>query len=142
MDIRLARLTDGEAIKELDETTRADEHRQAAIDRWLRAGQCWVAVEGRLVGYGALTYTFYGRGFIEMLHVGGSHRRRGVGLALVERLCEICETADIFTSTNQSNAPMQRLLLKTGFKGSGVIENLDEGDPELVYFKRIRNKTV
>ena len=32
---------------------------------------------------------------------------------------------------------MQSLLSKLGFALSGVIENLDEGDPELVYFKRV-----
>jgi hypothetical protein len=33
---------------------------------------------------------------------------------------------------------MQALLLKNGFVQSGFIENLDEGDPEQVYFKRIK----
>ena len=37
---------------------------------------------------------------------------------------------------------MQRLLAQGGFERSGVIDNLDEGDAELVYFKRIRNKAV
>jgi len=41
----------------------------------------------------------------------------------------------LFTSTNLSNLPMQSLLAQLNFKLSGVIENLDEGDPELVYFK-------
>jgi hypothetical protein len=30
------------------------------------------------------------------------------------------------------------LLSKFGYHPSGVIENLDEEDPELVYFKRLR----
>lgn len=32
---------------------------------------------------------------------------------------------------------MQQVLKKLGFVESGYIENLDEGDPELVYFKHI-----
>lgn len=40
----------------------------------------------------------------------------------------------MFTSTNQSNLKMQSLLAKLGYEPSGVIHNLDEGDPELVYF--------
>ena len=30
----------------------------------------------------------------------------------------------------------------TGFSRSGQIENLDEGDPEIVYFKRLPNKAA
>ena len=32
---------------------------------------------------------------------------------------------------------MQRLLATLEFERSGVIENLDEGDPEWVYIKRL-----
>jgi RimJ/RimL family protein N-acetyltransferase len=42
----------------------------------------------------------------------------------------------LFTSTNQSNIAMQRLCESCGFERSGIVENLDEGDPELIYFKR------
>jgi hypothetical protein len=33
---------------------------------------------------------------------------------------------------------MQALLAKLGYKLSGVIYNLDEEDPELVYIKRLQ----
>jgi hypothetical protein len=33
---------------------------------------------------------------------------------------------------------MRSLLTKLGFEPSGIIENLDDGDPELVFFKRLR----
>ena len=33
---------------------------------------------------------------------------------------------------------MQSLLAKFEYVVSGVIHNLDEGDPEIVYFKRLR----
>jgi hypothetical protein len=46
-----------------------------------------------------------------------------------------CTTPKVFTSTNQSNTPMQGLLGKCGFSPSGVIENLDEGDPELLFMR-------
>jgi len=32
---------------------------------------------------------------------------------------------------------MRRLLKKLGYKRTGRIDNLDEGDPELIYFKRL-----
>ena len=49
----------------------------------------------------------------------------------------ICVGKKLFTSTNESNTPMQRLCEQLGFVRSGRIENLDEGDPEIVYFKRL-----
>ncbi|MEO0538637.1 MAG: GNAT family N-acetyltransferase, partial [Cyanobacteria bacterium P01_A01_bin.123] len=42
-----------------------------------------------------------------------------------------------FTSTNESNLLMQALMAKLRYIPSGIINNLDEGDPELVYFKRL-----
>ena len=48
-----------------------------------------------------------------------------------------CRTPKLFISTNESNAAMRALLAKVGFRPSGVIENLDVGDRELVFFKAI-----
>jgi hypothetical protein len=33
---------------------------------------------------------------------------------------------------------MQALMAKLGYAPSGIINNLDEGDPEVFYFKRVR----
>jgi hypothetical protein len=52
-----------------------------------------------------------------------------------------CQTPKIFTSTNRSNGHMQGLLKKLGYEPSGVIENLDEGDPEFVYMTRLRHSS-
>ena len=43
------------------------------------------------------------------------------------------ETAKLFTSTNLSNQPMQRLLARPGWRSVGIIYGLDEGDPELFF---------
>ena len=37
---------------------------------------------------------------------------------------------------------MQALLEKAGFESSGVIHNLDVGDPELVYVKQLDRDAV
>lgn len=66
-----------------------------------------------------------------------AHRRHGVATALMRHVESICPTAKLFTSTNESNTPMQRLCKTLGFVRSGWIENLDEGDPEIIYFKRV-----
>lgn len=76
-----------------------------------------------------------------MLYVHPEHRRCGVGTALMRYLESVCQTAKLFTSTNLSNLPMQSLLARLGYELSGVIHNLDEGDPELVYVKRLKRSS-
>ncbi|MGQ0543366.1 MAG: GNAT family N-acetyltransferase [Blastocatellia bacterium] len=94
------------------------------------------------MAYAVLNYKFYDNGWIEMLHVHPQFRRQGIGSALIRHLINACRTLKLFTSTNQSNFPMQRLLATLEFDRSGFIENLDEGDPELVYFKRLRDNAT
>lgn len=60
-----------------------------------------------------------------------------MGSNLIEHVSTRARGPKLFTSTNESNAPMRALLLRLGFEASGVIHNLDPGDPELVFFKRL-----
>ncbi|HEX8353770.1 MAG TPA: GNAT family N-acetyltransferase, partial [Pyrinomonadaceae bacterium] len=123
----------------LDLIARRESGRREFIRREVVAGNCHVAVAGEtVVGYGVLNYTFYHNGCIEMLYVHSEHRRRGAGAALLAHMESLCRTPKLFTSTNLSNLPMQSLLAKSGYELSGVIHNLDEGDPEIVYLKRLR----
>lgn len=135
MQIRETSPNDRDAIIELDDGARRDPAHARLIDRLLREATCLVAEQaGDIVGYAALEYSFFENGFISLLYVVESERRRGLGRALLEGLRERCTTRKLFTSTNQSNEPMQALLESLGFQQSGVIENLDPGDPELFYF--------
>ena len=139
ISIRPADADDLEALNSLDHVARTDAGRREFIERAVREGTCHVAVAGgEVVGYGVLNYNFYQHGLVDMLYVRDGHRRRGVGAVLLRELEGLCRTPKLFTSTNQSNLPMQALLERMGFAPSGVIHNLDEGDPELVYFKRLR----
>ncbi|PHM52542.1 GNAT family N-acetyltransferase [Xenorhabdus hominickii] len=132
--IRLANILDFETLNVIDTVSLHDEHRLNQIKNWIKSQFCHVIeVDGKVVAYGVLHYNFFNCGFIEILMVGVEGRRRGLGLALVNYLKSICTCSKLFTSTNQSNEPMQFLLRKAGFRESGYIENLDE-DPELVFF--------
>lgn len=143
MEIRPATPFDADAIRWFDEIARVDLSRRACIDRSIDSGQCVVAtVEGRAVAYAIFNYAFYVRGFVDTLYVQREFRHRGIGSALMRHIAAHCQTPTLFTSTNQSNAPMQTLLGKLGYERSGIIENLDEGDPELVYVKRLRHESV
>lgn len=137
-NIRVGGPEDFEELVALDEVAHQEPSRVAFIERAVRSGDCFVAErDGKPVGYGVLTYTFYGNGMVEMLYLAKEHRRSGVGSALLEYAEVQCKTPKLFTSTNLSNKSMQLLLEKSGYILSGYIDNLDPGDPELVYFKRL-----
>jgi|SRR5580658_4065724 GNAT superfamily N-acetyltransferase len=106
------------------------------IGELLGAGLSWGALaSGRALGFAIVSRHFYGFPFVDLLVVAEAARRHGVGLALMAQ-CEADHDADrIFTSTNESNASMRRLLAKADWSVSGVVENLDPGDPELVFVK-------
>jgi ribosomal protein S18 acetylase RimI-like enzyme len=136
--IRPADENDIEALCELDHLARGEAERREFIRCEVVAGHSFVAViDQTLVGYGVLNYNFYCNGCIDMLYIHSDYRRRGVGSMLMRHMELRCQTPKLFTSTNQSNLSMQSLLAKLGYEPSGVIHNLDEGDPELVYFKRL-----
>lgn len=137
--IRPANESDVDALYSLDLVARCEDRRRELIRRAVASGACYVATaEDEVVGYGVLNYNFYDNGWIEMLYVHSGYRRRGVAEALLRHLEQQCERPKLFISTNLSNLAMQSLLAKLSYVRSGVIHNLDQDDPEIVYFKRLR----
>ena len=134
--IRLAHKTDMHEISAFDQVAQQDQARVVFISEAIGARNCYVSqLDSKIIGYGMLEYSFYSYGFIAMLYVHPNFRRQGIGESLMLHMERECKTEKLFTSTNQSNKPMQVLLKKLGFQPSGIIENLDPGDPELIYFK-------
>ncbi len=82
---------------------------------------------------------FFGRDFIELLMVDPALRRSGIGrallLALLRQALSAGGTLQVFTSTNTSNHPMRSLLQAEDWSFSGELAGLDEGDPELLFYK-------
>ncbi|MEM9005098.1 MAG: GNAT family N-acetyltransferase [Cyanobacteria bacterium P01_F01_bin.86] len=143
MELRTATITDATAIVAFDHIATSEPARVRFIHDQIKSSACYVAVIGaNVVAYAVLNYKFYDNGWIEMLYVHPRFRRQGIGSALIRHLINECRTPKLFTSTNQSNFPMQRLLATLKFERSGFIDNLDEGDPELVYFKRLRDNAT
>ncbi|MGF1472364.1 MAG: GNAT family N-acetyltransferase [Rubrobacteraceae bacterium] len=124
-------------IRSLDSTVIGDSSRRELLAGAVCRNQCWTAKAGGfVVGFAILERSFYNQAFISLVVVDPAYRRRGAATALIRRIEATCSGEKLFTSTNRSNAAMQRVLEKLGFERSGYIENLDEGDPELVYFKK------
>lgn len=135
MRVRLATETDAKSLIAIDTFALHEPKRAAQIHSWCAQSACYIAEEQSVaMGYGVLNYHFFGCGFIEMLMVGEHYRRRGIGLALIAALKSRCQHPKLFTSTNRSNLPMQRLLLNAGFIASGQVDNLDDGNPEEIFF--------
>ena len=137
IEIRAAGPDDLAALVAADPFAQINAERRAQIVEWVQAGQCFVAERNdAIVGYSVLTRHFFNSFFIELLAVSEAERRSGVGTAMVRHLIEVVPPGEkLWTSTNESNAPMRALLAGIGFVQSGRIDNLDEGDPEFVFIR-------
>jgi ribosomal protein S18 acetylase RimI-like enzyme len=136
VNVRKATAKDLPAILEVMKIGSTADHTDF-IKQSVKAGQCQAALmDDKVVGFGILgTSLLFHKAFMELLIVHPGYRRQGVGTAIIRRLEKLCATKKFFTSTNQSNIPAQKTYESLGFTRSGYIENLDEGDPEIIYFK-------
>jgi len=138
MKIERATRDDYEQICDCDHIATTSMERRGEIAHAIAGQVCYVAwKDHRVVGYSICDHSFFGHAFIAMLMVDPHRRHEGIGMALMLSMEAHCARDKLFTSTNQSNVVMQRLCEKLGFVRSGWIENLDEGDPEIIYFKRL-----
>ncbi|WP_439601934.1 GNAT family N-acetyltransferase [Devosia sp.] len=137
LSIRPATAADLDALIGTDHVAVHSADRRDAIAEWVALGQCHLAArDGAVAGYVALTRSFFRSPFIEMLMVGAAFRRTGIGRALVEYCIGLTPPEQkLWTSTNESNAPMRALLPQLGFEQTGLFEHLDEGDPELIFLR-------
>jgi len=134
LKIRAATVDDHEALCAIDTVANTSPERRDQIRSWLDSARCCVAeVDGRIAGYGVLTHHFFGHPFIEIIMVGEAFRRQGVGAEIVRHLRAIAPGPKLFSSTNASNVPMQKLFRSLGFERSGQVDNLDEGDAEIIF---------
>lgn len=136
--VRRAHESDSDALIAIDSVaSEGDTGRRASIRRWCRQGLLVVAEDASgPLGYCVVEYTFFDQGFVTMLMVVPSARGKGVGYRLLESAAVSCTTSKLFTSTNVTNQPMQRLLQRAGWSPMGLLHGLDEGDPELFYLCR------
>ena len=127
---------DIERMAAVDPLTATDAQRRDHLGHLLEQGLSWGAFrDGQMVGFAVVTRNFYNFPFVDLVVVAEAARRRGAGSALMAH-CAAAHDADrIFTSTNESNAPMRSLLGKAGWRPAGVVHYLDPGDPELIFVR-------
>lgn len=143
MNVRRATLDELAAIVAVDRD-HGVEPRVEWLRRRIDRGECVVAVVPEAPGHGTIAGflvsddAFFDRTFIRLVVVSKQHRRHGVANALVADAEARARTPTVFSSSNRSNTAMHALLRKRGWVESGVIEGLDELDPEIVFRKRVR----
>lgn len=81
--------------------------------------------------------SFFSRPFISLLFVAETSRRCGLASRLMDAVEANYIGEQIFTSTNQSNLPLQILLQRRVYLSAGVVLHLDPGDPELIFVKKL-----
>ena len=136
--IRQVAPADTEAILRLAELASGRSEQRSWLARHLASRACFVSESpSRVTGFvTVLPRSFFGRDFVESLVVDSEFRRSGIGSALLRASVSRSSTSQIFISTNRSNEAMLNLLRKERWRYSGELTGLDEGDPELVFYRR------
>jgi RimJ/RimL family protein N-acetyltransferase len=111
-------------------------NRKKKIVKAISGKECFIIYNGsKAVGFVIFDYRFFDNGWIELIIIDEKYRGMGIGGKVFGLICKQCKVDKVFTSTNSSNLSMQKALAKAGFSFSGKLDGLDEGDPELVYYK-------
>lgn len=125
----------------LDYALDKDQHiilkREEKITKAISGKECFIIhTDSRPVGFVIFDYRFFDQGWIELIIIDENERGKGIAGQVFDLICNQCTSEKVFTSTNQSNLPMQRALAKSGFTFAGKLDGLDEGDPELFYYRK------
>ncbi|MGD6890581.1 GNAT family N-acetyltransferase [Bacillus mobilis] len=139
-NVTKASINDLDEILHIDIDVIGNDSRQDYIKHTIAEGRCIIVKEENSIS-GFLTYdaNFFGCTFLSLIIVAPTKRRRGHASSLISYMLSHSPTQKIFSSTNESNESMQRVFNANGFIRSGIIENLDEGDPEIIFYtKKLR----
>jgi len=130
-------------IMYIDSEVMGDTSRRSYIKKAIELGCCFIGrEEDDIVGFLIYDTHFFECSFISLIIVSPSKRRKGYASKMLDFMMRISPTDKVFSSTNRSNARMQKVFATNGFIQSGIVENLDEGDPELIYFKSRFKKSL
>ena len=140
--VRKATIEDKGIVVDFDYRLDEEEHiklnREEKITKAILDGECFlILADDKKVGFVIFDYRFFDQGWIELIIIDEKYRGKGIGRKVFDIICEQCKSDKVFTSTNRSNTQMQKALEKADFSFAGELKGLDEGDPELFYYKRL-----
>jgi ribosomal protein S18 acetylase RimI-like enzyme len=134
IEVSEATPADLRALRDLERDVPGNESDPDTLPDALRSGRALLAREhGAIVGFVVFAPWFFGRRLISRLAVRREDRRRGIASLLLTDAKERAGDEDLFISANRSNVAAHSLYEKLGFEPSGIVENLDDGDPEVIY---------
>jgi RimJ/RimL family protein N-acetyltransferase len=123
---------------QLDKIEHIELRREEKITKAISNDECFLILENsQVVGFVIFDYRFFDQGWIELIVIKEDYRGKGIGTKAIDLICKKCKSDKVFTSTNHSNNRMQKALEKAEFSFAGELTGLDEGDPELFYYKRL-----
>ncbi|MED1602720.1 GNAT family N-acetyltransferase [Alkalihalophilus marmarensis] len=132
----IANMTDLDKIIYIDREVIGNNSRGEMIKKAIELEHCIIVKEeDAITGFLIYDTNFFGCSFILLIIISPSKRRKGYASKLIEYMMDHSPTQKVFSSTNRSNVNMQKVFKKNGFTESGIVENLDEGDPEIIYFR-------
>lgn len=136
MNIVAAQIADLNAIVQLDREVIGNMSRRKSIENAIMQERCIIVKENdKVVGFLIYDTNFFECTFISLIIVSPSKRRKGYGSQMLNFMVRTSLTQKVFSSTNRSNNSMQKVFEANGFVESGIVENLDEGDPEILFYK-------
>ena len=134
--VAIANIADLDKIIHIDSEVIGNTSRRNLIKNAIEVGHCIVVQEGNdIAGFLIYDNNFFECSFISLIIVSPTKRRKGYASLLMDYMVSNSPTTKVFSSTNRSNDSMQKVFEANGFIKSGMVENLDEGDPEIIYFK-------
>ena len=139
----MAKTSELPGIAEIDKVVIGNKSRKQYIKEAIKENKCFIAKKGSsIVGFLIYNTNFFECSFIALVIISPSERRKGYAKLLINYFESKSITKKIFSSTNQSNENMQKLFDSIGYIKSGYVENLDDEDPEIVYFKNVNNSAI
>ena len=141
LHVETARSKHLKAMVEINKAAAPKWHKLRHLNSAIREKRVLIAFVGRIpAGFLVWTKDFYSHYFIDLVVVHPKMRRHGVAVGMIRAMENFCTGNKLFSSTNRSNKAMQKVFTRTGFIKSGFISNLDKGNPEWIYYKKVAAK--
>lgn len=121
------------------------EPRRRRFLRGLAEGEVVVACrtgDPEICAYAWIYEYFFGHTFLAYLAVQPQYRRNGLAGMILSETERRAVTDRVFSSTNASNSAMQAVFARHQWRRCGEIDELDPGDPEIVYVKYVTSRGV